>query len=153
MRRGFWQLVALLAAALAVPAAGQAAPVRSAIFFYPWYSNPAHDGGYTHWQQGDHTPPLDVASRFFPVRGAYSSGDPRILKAQMRDIRSAGVDEVVSSWWGWGSEEDQRLPEVLRAANRQGLRVAVQVEPYPGRSIATIASDVAHLRALGIRDV
>ena len=43
--------------------------------------------------------------------------------------------------------------EVLRAANRQGLRVAVQVEPYPGRSIATIASDVAHLRALGVRDV
>src|SRR5438045_7554083 len=71
----------------------------------------------------------------------------------MRDIRSAGVDEVVSSWWGWGSEEDQRLREVLRASTRQGLRAAVQVEPYPGRSIATIASDVAHLRALGIRDV
>ncbi len=153
MRHGFRQLVALSAAALILPAAGLAAPVRSAIFFYPWYSNPLHDGVYTHWQQGAHTPPLDVASRFFPARGAYSSADPRILRAQMRDIRRAGIDEVVSSWWGWGSEEDLRLPAVLRAARRQGLRAAVQIEPYAGRSIASIASDLAHLRAVGIRDV
>jgi glycoprotein endo-alpha-1,2-mannosidase len=71
----------------------------------------------------------------------------------MRDIRRAGIDEVVSSWWGWGSEEDLRLPAVLRAARAQGLAVGVQIEPYAGRSIPTIASDLAHLRALGIRDV
>jgi glycoprotein endo-alpha-1,2-mannosidase len=153
MRHGFRQLVALSAAALILPAAGLAAPVRSAIFFYPWYSNPLHDGVYTHWQQGLHTPPLDVASRFFPARGAYSSADPRILRAQMQEIRRAGIDEVVSSWWGWGSEEDVRLPAVLGAARRQGLRVAVQIEPYAGRSIASIASDLVHLRAVGIRDV
>src|SRR5262249_40697649 len=74
-------------------------------------------------------------------------------RAQMRDIRDAGIDEVVSSWWGWGSPEDLRLPAVIKAAHRRGLRVAVQVEPYAGRSIATIASDLQHLRTLGIRDV
>ena len=153
MRRGIRQLVALVAVALLVPASGLAAPVRSAIFFYPWYSNPSHDGVYSHWQQGAHTPPFDVASDFFPARGAYSSSDPRILRAQMRDIRSAGIDEVVSSWWGWGSDEDLRLPAVLRAAHGQGLSVAVHIEPYFGRSIETIGSDLAHLRALGIRDV
>ena len=153
MRRGLRQLVALVAAALLVPASGLAAPVRSAIFFYPWYSNPSHDGAYSHWQQGAHTPPFDVASDFFPARGAYSSSDPRILRAQMRDIRQAGIDEVVSSWWGWGSDEDLRLPAVLRAARGQGLSVAVHIEPYAGRSIETIGADLAHLRALGIRDV
>ena len=153
MRRGVRQLVALLAAVLAFPASAFAAPVRSAIFFYPWYSNPSHDGAYSHWQQGAHTPPFDVASDFFPARGAYSSSDPRILRAQMRDIRQAGIDEVVSSWWGWGSDEDLRLPAVLRAADGQGLSVAVHIEPYAGRSIETIGADLAHLRALGIRDV
>jgi Glycosyl hydrolase family 99 len=153
MRRGFRQLVAIAAAALVLPATSVAAPVRSAIFFYPWYSNPVHDGSYTHWQQGAHSPPFDVASAFFPARGAYSSADPRILRAQMRDIRDADIDEVVSSWWGWGSPEDLRLPAVINAAHRWRLRVAVQIEPYPGRSIATIASDLAHLRTLGIRDV
>jgi glycoprotein endo-alpha-1,2-mannosidase len=150
MRRGIRQLVALLAAVLALPASGLAAPARSAIFFYPWYSNPSHDGAYSHWQQGAHTPPFDVASDFFPARGAYSSADPRILRAQMRDIRQAGIDEVVSSWWGWGSDEDLRLPAVLRAAHGQGLSVAVHIEPYAGRSIETIGSDLVHLRALGI---
>ncbi|MFY9579425.1 MAG: hypothetical protein WAQ33_08875 [Gaiellaceae bacterium] len=153
MRRGIRQLVALVAAALLMPASSLAAPVRSAIFFYPWYSNPSHDGAYSHWQQGAHTPPFDVASDFFPARGAYSSADPRILRAQMRDIRQAGIDEVVSSWWGWGSDEDVRLPAVLRAAHGQGLSLAVHIEPYAGRSIETIGSDLAHLRALGIRDV
>jgi glycoprotein endo-alpha-1,2-mannosidase len=146
-------LPAVLSALVLTPATANAAPVRSAIFFYPWYSNPAHDGDYTHWQQNGHAPPADVASMFFPARGAYSSSDPRVLQAQMRDIARAGVDEVVSSWWGWGSAEDERLPDVLRAAHRHRLVAAVQLEPYAGRTPATVASDLQHLRQLGIRDV
>ena len=146
-------LPALLVAVLVVPATATARDVRSAIFFYPWYSNRAHDGEYAHWQQNGHAPPFDIASAFFPARGAYSSADPRVLRAQMREIASAHVDEVVSSWWGWGSLEDERLPAVLRAARRQRLTVAVQLEPYLGRSLATIASDLRHLRDSGIGDV
>src|SRR3989442_11157263 len=118
---------------LILPAVARAAELRTAIFFYPWYSNVSHDGQYIHWTQGGHNPPFDIASRFFPVRGAYSSADPRVLRAQMRDIAVAGVGEVVSSWWGRGSPEDVRLPVVMRVAERRGLRVAVQLEPYPGR--------------------
>jgi hypothetical protein len=146
-------LLAILCGLLLTPAAARAGQVRTAIFFYPWYSNAAHDGVYAHWQQNGHAPPFDVASAFFPARGAYSSGDPRVLRAQMRDIASADVDEVVSSWWGWGSPEDERLPEVLSAARRAHLRVAVQLEPYAGRSIQSIGPDLEHLRSLGIRDV
>jgi hypothetical protein len=143
----------LVVVALALPGRATAARVESAIFFYPWYSNSAHDGGYTHWQQGAHTPPWDIASAYFPLRGAYSSADPRVLASQMREIRRARVDEVVSSWWGSGSLEDRRLPLVLQIARRFRLAVAVQLEPYPGRSIETIGRDLQHLRELGIRDV
>src|SRR5512146_209864 len=115
-----------LALALALPAAAHAGTARSAIFFYPWYSNPRHDGTYAHWTQGGHLPPFDVASHFFPARGAYSSSDPKVLRGQMRDIAAAGIDEVVSSWWGWGSPEDLRLPAVIRAARRAKLQVAIQ---------------------------
>jgi glycoprotein endo-alpha-1,2-mannosidase len=145
--------LALGAILLAAPATAAAQPTRSAIFFYPWYSTPAHDGSYAHWQQGAHTPPLDISSAFFPYRGVYSSDDGKVLRAQMRDIRQAGVDEVVSSWWGWGSPEDGRLLAVRRAARRDGLKVAVQLEPYDGRTIATIGTDLQHLREVGIRDV
>jgi hypothetical protein len=136
-----------------VPGIAVAGAPQSAIFFYPWYSNALHDGTYRHWGQGGHQPPFDLASQFYPSRGPYSSADPRVLRAQMRDIASAGVDEVVSSWWGQGSPEDVRLPTVMRAARRFHLRVAVQLEPYPGRTIESIASDIAYLRGLGVRDV
>jgi glycoprotein endo-alpha-1,2-mannosidase len=151
MRRPLLALVLLLA--LPTSAAAAQPPARSAIFFYPWYSNPRHDGQYIHWAQAGHAPPLDIASAFFPMRGPYSSSDPRVLGAQMRDIADAGVDEVVSSWWGRGSQEDQRLPSVMRAAKRRGLEVAVQLEPYPGRTIDSIAADLVYIRSLGVRDV
>ncbi|HSC73451.1 MAG TPA: hypothetical protein VLB89_04740 [Gaiellaceae bacterium] len=138
---------------LGVPSLAQAALPRSAIFFYPWYSNMRHDGGYAHWTQNGHQPPFDVASQFYPLRGPYSSADPRILGEQMHDIAWAGVDEVVSSWWGFGSEEDLRLPAVMRAAKRYHLRVGIQLEPYPGRTVSSIGADLVYFRSLGIRDV
>ena len=145
----------LLALVLLVtlPASAQAREAQSAIFFYPWYSTPSHDGHYAHWTQGGHSPPLDVASHYFPARGPYSSADPRVLRAQMRDIAAGGVDEVVSSWWGQGSPEDRRLEAVMRAAKRRGLQVGVQLEPYEGRTVETVAADLAYLRGLGVHDV
>src|SRR6266550_1312905 len=151
-----WRLqlpVLALTLLLGLPALAQAGPPQSAIFFYPWYSNMRHDGGYAHWTQGGHQPPFDLASQFYPARGPYSSGDPRVLRGQMREIASAGIDEVVSSWWGEGSPEDLRLPPVIRAARRFHLRVAVQLEPYPGRTVESIGADLVYLRGLGIRDV
>lgn len=150
MRRPLLAIVLLFALPVAT---AEARPPRSAIFFYPWYSNVREDGQYSHWDQGGHAPPLDIGSAFFPMRGTYSSGDARVLRAQMRDIADARIDEVISSWWGRGSVEDRRLPAVIRAATRRQLHVGVQIEPYGGRTIDSIAADLVYLRSLGIRDV
>ena len=69
---------------LALPAVAAAQPVRTAIFFYPWYSTLRHDGGWAHWQQAGHSPPGDIASAFYPARGVYSSGDERTLRQPMQ---------------------------------------------------------------------
>jgi glycoprotein endo-alpha-1,2-mannosidase len=145
--------VVLCVLALVVPGAAVARPVRSAIFFYPWYSNPTHDGGWAHWQQAGHVPPGDIASDFYPARGVYSSGSARTLRAQMHDLAVAGIDEVVSSWWGRGSVEASRLAAVRRDARRYRIRVAAQLEPYAGRTVSSIRDDLAYLRAHGIHDV
>ena len=141
----------LLVAALAP--AGASAARETAAFYYPWYGTQQRDGAYHHWGQNGHAAPFEIASNFFPARGAYSSGDTAVIDAQMRELAAAGVRTIVSSWWGWGSLEDARLPAVLRAANRRGLAVAAHLEPYAGRTLATIEQDVAHLKTLGIRDV
>ncbi|MDE3026056.1 MAG: alpha-mannosidase, partial [Acidobacteriota bacterium] len=98
----------LVIAYLAAPGLARAGTV--AIFYYPWYGTPLHDGTWEHWNQNGHAPPADVYSRYFPASGPYSSGDPRTVDHQMAEIAAAGVDEVVVSWWGKGSVEDQRLP-------------------------------------------
>ena len=94
----------LVIAYLAAPGLARAGTV--AIFYYPWYGTPLHDGTWAHWSQNGHLPPTDVYSRYFPAAGPYSSGDPRVVTRQMKQIAAAGVNEIVVSWWGRGSAED-----------------------------------------------
>jgi hypothetical protein len=144
-------VVGLLGAALGLPAAARAATV--AIFYYPWYATPAVDGTWQHWNQNAHRPPVDVYSRFYPAGGPYSSSDAAVLDRHMTEIATAGIDQVVVSWWGRDSVEDRRLPLVVAAAKRRHLDVAVHVEPYDDRSATSLAADFPHLASLGIRDV
>ena len=122
-----------------------------AIFYYTWYGTPARDGAWQHWDQGGRQPPATVASGLYPARGAYSSTDPSVVRAQMREIAAAGVDTVIVSWWGPGSVEDARLPLVAGAARAAGLRVAVHVEPFGGRTRDARAGAAASRRG-GVHD-
>ena len=144
-------LLALLVLPASVPAAGSGPTV--AIFYYPWYGTAAHDGQWEHWGQEGHAPPDDIAAAYYPADGVYSSSDRPEIARQMDEIRSAGVNEVVVSWWGRGSIEDARLPFVLAAARADQLSVAIHLEPYRGRTIASVVADVAYLRQLGITAV
>ena len=143
------RLLLIILLALLAPASARAAQ-SVAIFYYPWFGQPSLDGSYQHWTQNNHAPPLDLGTAFYPMHGPYSSSSPSVLDRQMAEISAAGVDEVVASWWGWGSAEDQRLPAVIAAANAHGLEVAVHLEPYPGRTVETLEQDVDHLKTEGI---
>jgi glycoprotein endo-alpha-1,2-mannosidase len=141
------------AAAAADRDTGETGPsARVGIFFYPWFATPQRDGHYAHWQQGGNAPPLDVASGFYPARGVYSSADELVVDAQMREIAGAGVGVVITSWWGRGSLEDRRVPQLIESAQRHGLQVAAHLEPYAGRTVASTGADIEYLRGLGITD-
>jgi glycoprotein endo-alpha-1,2-mannosidase len=155
MRRSLSFLALALALAVTAAASAPAAappPARVAIFYYPWWGNPTHDGGYLHWDADGHLPPATIASEYFPARGLYSSADPTVIHQQLSEIRAAGIDTVIVSWWGWGSIEDERLPAIVAEARRDGLQVAIHLEPYVGRTAESVREDVAHLTTLGIRD-
>ena len=127
-----------------------AGPGKVSIFYYPWYASPAtNPAGWLHWNEGGHTPPADIGSDFYPARGAYDSIDPATAEAQMAEIAGAGVDQVVFSWWGQGSFEDHALAVIAPIAAAHGLDVAVHLEPYAGRSVASTGSDLAYLTGLG----
>jgi glycoprotein endo-alpha-1,2-mannosidase len=132
------------------PGGGGAGEVS--IFYYPWYGTDAADGEWQHWQQNDHAPPFELASDWFPARGPYSSSDAYVVRSQMREIASIGVQTVIVSWWGQGSAEAERLPLVVRAAGAAGLRVALHVEPFAGRTPALLAPELRVVATLGITD-
>jgi hypothetical protein len=138
-------------ASLCAPAAAHAGTVS--IFYYPWYATPAVDGVWKHWDQNGHRPPVDLYSSYFPALGPYSSSDAAVVDRQLGEIAGAHIDEVIVSWWGRGSREDARLPLVLATARRHGVAVGIHLEPYPGRSAASVITDLAYLASLGIRDV
>lgn len=124
---------------------------ETSIFYYPWYATATHDGSYRHWDQGGNTPPDYIGADYWPSRGVYSSADTSVLNAQMAEIRAAGIDTVVYSWWGRGSWEDQVMPVFLNAAKANGLRVAAHMEPYPGRD-STLAADYAYFLGQGVTE-
>lgn len=144
------RLLSSLILALLLPATAQAS-VRVSAFYYPWYGTSSRDGAFQHWAQRGHTPPNDIASAYYPLRGLYSSSDTLVIAQQMDEIRAAGIDEIAVSWWGQGSPEDIRLPEVIVAARADGIAVAVHLEPYAGRTVASTVADVVYLRRYGVR--
>lgn len=142
-------LLALLALCAPMSGLAEGPPVVSA-FFYPWFGNP-EDGGYAHWAQNGHAPPVDIASNYYPANGPYSSSNGAVISTQLGEAARAGIDELAVSWWGRGSKEDKVLPDVLAGAAKAGLQIAAHIEPYRGRSVASVVDDAAYLRSLGVR--
>jgi uncharacterized protein YidB (DUF937 family) len=133
------------AGASAAPGAAAALTDDVHIFYYPWYGSPAVAGSYRHWPQGNLTPPNGISSNFYPVLGAYDSGDSAAVAQHMKWLKQAGTGVLVTSWWGQGSYEDQRVPLVLDQAGAQGIKVAFHIEPYANRTAASVAADVGYL--------
>jgi len=121
-----------------------------AIFYYPWYGTPARDGGWEHWDQNGGIPPVKLPTAYYPSRGPYSSTDERVVRDQMREIAGAGIDTVIVSWWGPDSVEAARFPAVAAVAEAAGLRVAVHLEPWEGRTASSTREVIDLLHTEGI---
>ena len=66
-----------------------------------------------------------------PSLGKYESSNPRVLATHVAQARYAGLNAVISSYWGRDSPTARRLPLLLSAAGHQGFRVAAY---YPTRA-------------------
>ena len=73
----------------------------------------------------------------------------------MRELSAAGVDSVMLSWWGQADKDlrrdsqgvstDELVPTVLDAAAAAGVGVSWHMEPYGGRTPATVLEDLRYL--------
>eukprot|EP00741_Cyanophora_paradoxa_P018202 tig00021038_g17575.t1 len=132
-------------------------------FYYGWYGNVETDKKWSHWNHEVldgpggtgggkfHVPPDDIGASFYPLLGPYSSRNRTTVHQQLTWLREAGVGTISFSWWGRGKADTQggRTDELtkltLDVAAEVGLLVSFHVEPYPGRSAASVKEDLAYI--------
>ncbi len=73
------------------PVEGPEPSERVAVFYYPWYGNPAVNGAWIHWEGPNFAPPEDISSDYYPALEAYSSMDPAVVANHFAWLREAGV--------------------------------------------------------------
>ncbi|XP_062836663.1 glycoprotein endo-alpha-1,2-mannosidase isoform X4 [Anolis carolinensis] len=137
------------------------------VFYYSWFGTPQFDGKYIHWNhpllthwdpkiasgypQGRHTPPEDIGSSFYPELGPYSSRDPSVIDAHMRQIRSASIGVLALSWYPPnmadenGEPTDVLVPTILDIADKYKLKITFHIEPYKDRDDRNMYSNIKYI--------
>jgi glycosyl hydrolase family 99 len=134
------------------PQSGQPGfPIRAA-FYYPWFPEA--------WNQKGISP----YTKYTPTLGSYRSNDAATIEKHVRSLEYGRVEAAISSWWGQGTKEDTRFPQLLSETKRLNspLRWAPYYEeeslgdPTPTKLAADLAyiksrfaSDPAYLRIGG----
>ncbi len=141
--------------------------------FYLWYGNPETDGKWIHWNHitlphwdkhidAQHprfnwNPPAEAHAPFRPLKGLYSSANNETLIQQFQEMADAGIDVAVTSWWGQanfkgkrddadsGANTDLLMNQVLAAAEKSGVKVAIHVEPYGERNAWSVKDDIKYI--------
>jgi hypothetical protein len=109
--------------------------------YYPWYDS---DPWY-HWNDSDHTPPLDVTASSMPRLGPYDTYDLRVLEQHARWIAEAGVGAINLSWWGRGDYTDLAVPRVMDVMRDHDIKVTFHLEPYRDDRSRAYADDLLFL--------
>ncbi|MET9978303.1 alpha-mannosidase, partial [Streptomyces microflavus] len=87
-----------------------------------------------------------IGADLYPKLGPYDSGDiAGAVDQHMEWVQRSGAGVIVYSWWGQGGYEDSLAGDVLDAAARHGVEVAWHIEPYGGRTAASVVDDIAYL--------
>ena len=120
---------------------------RVLAFYYPWYHTRAFSGRQRHWGKWDPLKKDAPLALRWPEEGPYDSLDPKVVRRHLDLARAAGIDTLVSSWWGKKTDTDRVLPLLLEEAARRGMNVTIYYETVPGKppSPDRAARDLLHL--------
>ena len=162
--------VLLLLSCLSARRTSSAALPEVHAFFYLWYGADGDGGQWKHWNHAvlphweesvsarfptigtRFTPPDILHSPYYPLQGPYSSANTTTVQRQLADMTRAGIDVAVLSWWGPGRGDtqgvstDAAMAAILPLFDAHGgIRVAIHLEPYAGRTVASVRADIEYL--------
>lgn len=131
-------------------------------FYYPWYGNPTFNKDWLHWNHEvlekdgkKYSPPDSIGANFYPLLGPYSSIDPVVIDKHMQWMQESRIGILCTSWWGARNSDgqlegdlgytDSLVKTLLNSAEKYGIKIAIHLEPYKGRSEITVKEDLRYL--------
>ncbi len=133
-------LFAVLAMAMTVPPPEMTTP-KILAHYMPWFRAEKTDAGmiWEHWEwygRGTkHDPETvlengrhDISSVFYPAIGPYDGRDPAVLEYHLLTAKAVGIDGFVADWYGPGTYTDQVFADLVKAAERYGMKAAICLE-------------------------
>ena len=137
-------------------------------FYYPWYASEPVNGKWAHWNhetiphwtavvnqrypKKKHVPPEDVAAKYYPKLGPYSSSDPAVIRDHMRQMVEAGVGVLAVSWYPPETKDDnaiifvdELMPLLLDIAKEFQEKICFHIEPYRDRSAESVRRDIKYI--------
>jgi hypothetical protein len=121
---------------IAAGAAQPELPLRAA-FYYPWYPEA--------WRQSGR----ELFTRYAPSLGFYDSASRAVVRQHVEAMQYGGFEAGIVSWWGPGTETDERLPALLRDTDgRHSLfrwAIYYEREARGDPSAEEIGSDLAYV--------
>ncbi|HEX9091366.1 MAG TPA: hypothetical protein VF831_07740, partial [Anaerolineales bacterium] len=91
-------------------------PIRAA-FYYPWFPEA--------WTQGGVYP----YSNYTPTLGYYDLSDQEIIRQQINAMLYGHIEAGILSWWGQGTNTDNRIPAILAATGGTPFKWTIYYEP------------------------
>jgi hypothetical protein len=109
---------------------------RVLAFYYNWYGTPQFQNGrWEHWKEGmtNHPPEL------------YDSTDPAVIRRHLTEAGQAGLDGLITTWWGRGHFSDRALARILDEAEaaRSPVKFTIYYERVPANG--DVAGDFRYL--------
>lgn len=107
-----------------------------AAFSYPWYPE---------------TWTVNGAHVFYrPTLGYYTTTDPAVQQAHIRELDYAGIEASISSWWGPGHYTQTRLQQLMQTTLAMGSKlrwtIYYELEGYQDPTVDKLAADLAYIR-------
>jgi hypothetical protein len=110
-------------------------PLRAA-FYYSWFPEA--------WDQHGIYP----YSRYTPTLGFYNSSNPAVIRQHIAAMQYGKIRAGIVSWWGPGTQSDNRIATILTATAGSVFWWSVYHEGEGGGdpTVGEIASDLTYLR-------
>ena len=110
-------------------------PIRAA-FYYPWFPEA--------WTQLSIYP----YTNYTPSLGFYNQSDQAIIQQHISAMIYGHINAGIISWWGQGTNTDNRIPTILSATVGSPFKWSIyyEVEGTANPDVGTLSADLVYLR-------